>query len=338
MKKVYKYLLIAFLVLVLIVGFSAYFKLFSSLVSVETPIYITKTDDYNDLKDRLKEAKVMKDEALFDALADRMNLRQKVSAGKYILKPGESLLDIVRKFRGNRQSSIKLVINNINFKEDLAGKVSKQLDLDSLEIINFLNDEELLKQKGFTKDNVMCIFIPNTYELYWSMSLEKFIEKMQKENDIFWTEDRKAKAKAKGLTPNEAFILASIVEKEYKFASERKRIAGVYLNRMAINMPLQADPTCKFAWGDLSLKRVLAIHTQNPHPYNTYYVNGLPAGPICLPETSTINDVLNAETHDYLYFCAHSDLNGKHEFNINYNDHVNAARRYQKALNKLQIF
>ena len=338
MKKVLKYLLIAFLVLGLIVGFSAYFKLFSSLVSVETPIYITKTDDYNALKDKLKVAKVMKDEVLFDALADRMNLKEKITPGKYILKPGESLLDIIRKFRGNRQSSVKLVINNVNFKEDLAGKVSKQLDLDSLEFINFLNNEDLLKQKGFTKDNIMCIFIPNTYELYWSMSLDKFLEKMQKENDIFWTEERKTKAKAKGLTTNEAFILASIVEKEYKFKSERQRIAGVYLNRLAINMPLQADPTCKFAWGDLSLKRVLAIHTQNPHPYNTYYVNGLPAGPICLPETSTIDAVLNAETHQYLYFCAHADLDGKHEFNINYNDHVNAAIRYQKALNKLKIF
>lgn len=338
MNKNLKYFLIGFLVISLIVGFSAYMKLFSSLVSIETPIYIRKTDDYNAIKDKLKVAKVMKDELIFDALADRMNLKEKISAGKYILNPGDNLIDLIRKLRGNRQSSVKLVINNINFKEDLAGKISNQLDIDSLEFLNFLNNEELLKQKGFTKDNIMCLFIPNTYELYWGIDLDKFIEKMQKENNTFWNEGRKAKAQTKGLTTNEAFILASIVEKEYKFKSERQRIAGVYLNRMAINMPLQADPTCKFAWGDLSIKRVLAIHTQNPSPYNTYYVNGLPIGPICLPETSTIDAVLNAETHDYLYFCASADLDGKHEFNVNYEEHMNAARRYQKALNKLNIY
>lgn len=338
MKKNIKYLLAILLSFGLIVGVSSYFKVFGSVVSEETAIYVSKTDNYNQLKDKLKIAKILKDEIIFDALAKQMKVPEKLNAGKYVFKPGDSTLDVLKKFRGNRQSTVRLVINNINFKQDLAGKISHQLDIDSLEFFNFLNDDALLKEKGFNKDNIMCVFIPNTYEMYWATSLDKFLEKMQKEHDLFWTEDRKAKARAKGLTTNEIFILASIVEKEYKFSSERPRIAGVYLNRLRINMPLQADPTCKFAWGDLSLKRIFSVHTQNPHPYNTYFVYGLPPGPICLPETSTINDVLNAETHNYLYFCAHADLDGKHEFNTNFDDHMKAARLYQKALNKLNIY
>lgn len=338
MKKIFKYLVIAILILGLIVGYSAYTKLFSSTVDQNTTIYLNKNEHYPDLLEKLKEAKIVKDVPLFDALADKMNLKSKIFPGKYVLNKGDNSLDVIRKFRGNKQSAVKLVINNVNFKEDLAGKISNQLDIDSLEMLNFLNDEVAVKNIDYNLDNIMCLFIPNTYEMYWSPKFEQFTIRMRKEHDTFWTEERKAKAKKKGLTSNEAFILASIVEKEYKFASERKRIAGVYLNRLDIKMPLQADPTCKFAWGDLSIKRVLNIHTQNPHPYNTYYINGLPPGPICLPETSTIDAVLNAEDHDFLYFCAHADLDGKHEFNKTLSAHNNAARRYQQALNKLKIY
>lgn len=338
MKKIFKYLLLAAIVLGFIVAYSAYTKVFRSIVDQNTSIYITKTDHYDTLLDKLKEAKIIKDAPLFEALADKMNLKSKIFPGKYILNKGSNTLDVIRKFRGNKQTAVKLVINNVNFKKDLASKISAQLNFDSVEILNYLNNQDQVSSIGYDLDNIMCLFIPNTYEMYWSPKFSSFETRMLKEHDAFWTTERLEKAKAKGLTSNEAFILASIVEKEYKFASERKRIAGVYLNRLEIKMPLQADPTCKFAWGDLSLKRVLNIHTRNPHPYNTYYINGLPPGPICLPETSTIDAVLNAEDHSYFYFCAHADLDGKHEFNKTLSAHNAAARKYQQALNKLKIY
>lgn len=338
MKKTLSYLIIFGFLLSIVVAYTAYTKLFSKAVFQKETIYITKTDKYLDLKAKLDDKNLIKDEKVFDLLAKKMNLENNVHAGKFILSEGSSIIDIIRKLRGNQQDAVNLVINNVNFKQDLAGKISNQLNIDSLTFLNFLNNESKLKEKGYNKDNIMCQFVPNTYEMYWSPSLGKLIKRFEKEHNTFWNEQRTDLAKKKGLSTDEAFILASIVEKEYKFASERKRIAGVYLNRLNIGMPLQADPTCKFAWGDLSLKRVLNIHTQNPHSYNTYYIKGLPPGPICLPETSTIDDVLNAESHNYIYFCAHADLDGKHEFNKTLSAHNAAARKYQAALNKLKIY
>ncbi len=321
-----------------IVAFIAYKKVLSPITKIETTLFIHHNTSYMQLLDLLKSKDLIKDDKIFDLLAQRMNLPNKIKAGKYVFSKGINTINIIRKLRNGDQTAVKFVINNVNFKKDLASKVSSQLDIDSIDFLNFLNNEKILKKKSFTKDNIMCLFIPNTYEIYWSIGLEGFIKKMQTEHNKFWNNDRTTKAKALNLTSNEVFILASIVEKEYKFADERKRIAGVYLNRLKINMPLQADPSCKFAWGDLSLKRVLNIHTQNPHPYNTYYINGLPPGPICLPETSTIDAVLNAEKHDFLYFCAHYSLDGRHEFNKSLSAHNQSAKRYQNALNKLKIY
>jgi UPF0755 protein len=338
MKKLISYLFLFAFIFGAFIAYTIFSKVLSSVVDKETTIFIHQDDSYEDLLQNLKDESIVKDEKVFDLLATKMNLKNKIRPGKYVFQEGTNAMDLIRDLRNGKQTAIKLVINNVNFKSDLAGKVAKQIDIDSLSFLNFLNDEKELKKLGFDKDNIMCQFIPNTYQVYWSTGQEAFIKKMIKEHSSFWNNARKTKAKALKLREEEVFILASIVEKEYKFADERNRIAGVYLNRIKINMPLQADPTCKFAWGDLSLKRVLNIHTQNPHPYNTYYINGLPPGPICLPETSTIDAVLNAEKHKYLYFCAHSNLDGRHEFNTNLSAHNASARKYQAALNKLKIY
>lgn len=338
MKKIITYILLITLIFGAFIAYTIYSKVFSSVTDEETTIFIQQESNYSDLIKELEAKELIQDEKIFDILANKMNLKNKVRPGKYVFNAGTNTIDLIRDLRNGKQTAVKLVINNVNFKKDLTGKVANQIDIDSLSFLNFLNNETALKKLGFNKDNIMCQFIPNTYEVYWSTGQEAFVKKMIKEHDAFWNNARQTKAKALNLTEEEVFILASIVEKEYKFADERKRIAGVYLNRININMPLQADPTCKFAWGDLSLKRVLNIHTQNPHPYNTYYINGLPPGPICLPETSTIDAVLNAEEHKYLYFCAHSDLNGRHEFNTNLSAHNASARKYQAALNKLKIY
>ena len=338
MLKWLKYMvLIAFLVGGFVVYY-AYSLLFGTAVFKETTLFVRSGSSYEQLLETLNEEQLIQNEKVFNLLADKMNLKNNVHSGKYVIAEGTSLYDLIATLRGGLQTPVKLIINNVNFKADLAGRISEQIELDSLEIYQFLNDEEQLKALSYNKDNILCLFIPNTYEVYWNISLEAFIKKITSEHANFWTAERKSKAEALGLNENKAFILASIVEKEYKFGEERPRIAGVYVNRLNKGMKLQADPTVKFALGDLSLKRILTVHTEYDNPYNTYFYAGLPPGPICLPETSTIDAVLNAEEHDYLYFCAKEDLSGYHVFNTTYTAHLQTARLYQAALNKLKIY
>lgn len=337
MKKI----LFLFVILFFIGGAAAYFgyqKIFSPVLTEDVEVSINEGDGYDDLLTTLSAQNIVKDEQVFNLLAEQMNLPNRIFAGKYQLTAGMSYYEIVAFLRLGTKNSVRFVLNNVNFKQDFAKKVAEQLLLDSTEVMNFLTDDSALAAVGMNQDDALCYFIPNTYEIYWNTTLDDFITRMKKEHEVFWNEERMAKAENLGLTPNEVFVLASIVEKEYKYADERQRIAGVYLNRIAINMKLQADPTAKYAWGDLSITRVLNKHIELEHPYNTYYVTGLPPGPICMPETATIDDVLNAEEHSYIYFCAKADLSGYHTFNTNYNGHLQAAREYQNALNELEIY
>lgn len=316
----------------------AYSIIFGAYVKQETIVYIPSSCNETEFFRILEENQLIHQPTLFYPLADKMNLRNHIHPGKYVIDKGSSLYQVIKKLRGGLQSPVPLIINNVNFKSDLAKRISQQIELDSNQMYQFLSDESSLKKWNYTSDNVMCLFIPNTYEVYWNIGFESFIEKLQKEELNFWNETRLSKATTLNLSKEEVFILASIVEKEYKFAEEKGKIARVYLNRLAINMKLQADPSVKFALGDLSIKRILTVHTEYNHPYNTYFNYGLPPGPICLPETSTIDAVLNAENHDYLYFCAKEDLSGYHVFNTNYDDHLKTAKLYQAALNKLSIY
>lgn len=338
MLKFFKWL---FLVAVLIAaGFSYYFyqQIFASYITEDTELKVPSNSNYQDLILQLREKNLIKNELVFNLIAEKMCLSSNVHSGKYLLKKGTSLYHFIATIRGGWQEPVLITINNVNFKEDLCSKIGNQLEIDSASLYTYINNDSCLAYLGYSKDDVLCLFIPNTYEFYWNTSLNAFIEKIRKEHSAFWNEQRASKANAIGLEQDEVYILASIVEKEYKFKEERATIAGVYLNRIKIGMKLQADPTVKFALGDLSLKRILTVHTEYNHPYNTYYNLGLPPGPICMPETSTIDAVLNAEQHDYLYFCAKEDLSGYHTFNVSYDAHLKAARLYQAALNKLQIY
>jgi len=338
MFKWLKYVLISVLLSGAFVVYYAYSLLFGTAAFEQKTIYIKSDSSYNALLENLEKEDLIQNDKVFHLLADKMNLKNNIYAGKYLIPKGTSLYDLVSMLRGGHQTPVKLIINNVNFKSDLAAKISGQIALDSLSVYSFLNDEEQLKTIGYDKDNILCLFIPNTYEVYWSISQEAFLKKIKAEHATFWNKSRTEKANSLGLDENEVFILASIVEKEYKYPEERPRIAGVYINRLAKGMKLQADPTVKFALGDLSLKRILTVHTDYDNPYNTYFNLGLPPGPICLPETSTIDAVLNAEEHAYLYFCAKEDLSGYHVFNATYTAHLQTARLYQAALNKLRIY
>lgn len=338
MLKWLKYVFITVVLLGAFMSYYAYSLLFGPVAFEEKTLFIKRNTSYEELVITLNETDLIQNDKAFNLLASKMNLKNNIHSGKYVIPEGASLYDLLAILRGGLQTPVKLIINNVNFKGDLAARISQQIELDSARIYTFLTDESQLEALGYTKDNIMCLFIPNTYEVYWNISLEAFLEKIKTEHANFWNESRLAKAKALGLDEQKAFILASIVEKEYKFGEERSRIAGVYINRLNLGMKLQADPTVKFALGDLTLKRILTVHTEYDNPYNTYFNTGLPPGPICLPETSTIDAVLNAEEHEYLYFCAKEDLSGYHVFNTTYAAHLQTARLYQAALNKLKIY
>jgi UPF0755 protein len=240
--------------------------------------------------------------------------------------------------RSGSQTPVKFTFNNIRTIEQFAGRVAEQLEMDSVSLLKAVKENATLKEMGFDEESAAALFIPNTYELYWNIDADDFVEKMVGEYNRFWNEERRNKAKSLNMTPIEVSILASIVDKETAKVSEMPRIAGVYINRLKKNWLLQADPTLIFALGDFEIKRVLDAHKEIKSPYNTYKHIGLPPGPICIPSIAAIDAVLNAENHKYFYFCAKDDLSGYHVFARNMSEHNRNAEKYRKALNKMKIW
>lgn len=275
--------------------------------------------------------------ASFEWLAQLMKYPNNIKPGHYLIKEGMSNREIITKLRARQQDPVKLIFNNIRIKAELAGHIGEQLETDSVSLMKLLNDEEYLKKFGFTTENVISMFIPNTYEVYWDISPEKFMERMNKEYKAFWNEKRKARLAEIRLTELQAITLASIVEKETNQNDEKQDVAGVYMNRLRDGWLLQADPTLVYALGDFSIKRVLNVYKTIDSPYNTYMYLGLPPGPICLPSISSIDAVLNYRQHKYMYFCAREDFSGYHNFAVTLNEHLLNASRYQQALNQQGI-
>lgn len=263
---------------------------------------------------------------------------KKYRPGLYEITPGMTNFQLIRKLRSGKQTPVQFVLNNIQTKEDFAGKVAHYLEIDSTTVINHLTDSAFCASLGFNTDNILCLFNQNTYEFYWNTSFDKFMQRMNDEYTKFWNAERTSLLEKQGLSKSQAYIIASLVQKEYSKKSERSTIAGVILNRLNIGMALQIDATCKFATGDFEAKRVTSVHTNYDSPYNTYKYVGLPPGPICMPEVSTIDAVLNAEKHPYLYYCARPDLSGFHEFSRTFREHCQVANKYQKQLNKIGIY
>jgi UPF0755 protein len=222
-------------------------------------------------------------------------------------------------------------------KEELAGRVSLQIEADSMSLIKCWNDREYLKSLNTSPEKILMIFLPNTYEFWWTTDAYEFTTRMYREFQKFWDEERKQKARSARLNIEEVITLASIVEKETQKNDEKPVIAGVYLNRLQKDWPLQADPTVVYAWGDFGMKRVLTIHTKINSPYNTYINRGLPPGPICMPSIASIDAVLNYQKHDYMFFCAKADNSGYHSFSRTLAEHNRYARAYQQALNERKI-
>lgn len=340
-KLVWAFLAVVLLSL-LIAGWELYKKVYVSNVNQNLPedafyLEIPTGSDFNRLRSILVETNFLKDMASFEWVAQQLNYTQSVKAGRYRIEKGMNNFELVRLLASGRQEPVRLVINRFRNRNDFFAAIGRRLEADSAEIAALFNDEVYLRAFGFNPENSMAVVIPNTYEFYWNTSAKSFYERMHTEYNSFWNQNRKQKAAEIGLKPIEVMILASIVDEETNKDDEKGLVAGVYLNRLKINMPLQADPTVRFAHQDFSIKRVTGKHLRLKSSYNTYHVSGLPPGPICTPAISSIDAVLNSEPHNYLYFCAKEDFSGYHRFAVNYKEHQQNARLYQQALAKLNI-
>ncbi len=301
-------------------------------------LFIPTGSTYDSVLAIVKRDTVLKDVSGFDWLARKMEYDQSVQPGRYLLTKGMTNKDIVRKLRAGNQDPVKVFFNKYRTKSDLAAFASTKLELDSAELVEIMDDSAQLAQFGFTPHTVISVFLSDQYEFYWNTNAQKLFEKMLKEYEKYWNSSRLAQASNKNLTPIEVMTLASIVEEETNNNPEKPRVAGVYLNRIKKGMKLQADPTVKFALQDFTLRRITLRHTHFESPYNTYVTAGLPPGPICIPSKESIEAVLEAETHEYIFFCAKGDGSGTHLFARTYQEHINNANRYRRHLDNNGIF
>ena len=293
---------------------------------------------YKNVVDKLYEERVINDALSFSFVAKILGYQEAVKPGLYQIEPKMNNLQLVRMLRSGQQTPVRVTFNTVRTQEELAEKISVNLEVSKEQVLELLQDSVYIRKFGFEEETVMSLFIPNTYEFWWDTSAEELFERMHKEYQSFWTEARSQKAQDLGLSKEEVSTLASIVQAESQKSDERPKIAGVYLNRLRIGMPLQADPTLVFAAGDFSIKRLTAKQMAIDSPYNTYKYAGLPPGPINLPDINSLDAVLNFEKHSYLYFCAKEDFSGYHSFAVGYDEHLSNARRYQRALNAANIY
>lgn len=302
----------------------------------ERELYVGRETSYQALIDSLKPS--IKHHLAFDIYAERLNLKESYKVGHYLVQEGMDVIQIVRMIKLGLQTPVNVTMNNVKIPAQLAGKLAPQLEADSVELVEVFTDEALAKELGFDSPLTMfSIFLPNTYEVYWTVSPRDFVDRMYKEYKRFWDGNRDKKRERMGLNRVEVATLASIVYEETRKVDEMPRVAGVYMNRLRTGMPLQADPTIKYAMQDFGLRRILNRHLKTPSPYNTYLNRGLPPSPICMPSIEAIDAVLNYEKHDYVYFCARPTFDGYHNFAKNYSEHLRNARAYQAELNKRNI-
>ncbi|GAA4818388.1 endolytic transglycosylase MltG [Litoribaculum gwangyangense] len=298
-------------------------------------VFIPTNASYAEVRNQLEP--LLDDIDSFDVLAERKKYTTNIKAGRYQIKKGMSNNDIINSIRSNNLP-IKLSFNNQETLEKLAGRVANQIEADSLSLIIAMKDDAFLKENKFKDQTALGMYLPNSYEFFWNTSAEDFRSRMLKEYNRFWTQDRLQKAQDIGLSQDQVIALASIVYEESKQANEQPRIAGVYMNRLRIGMPLQADPTLKFAayklpeYKNTVIKRVLNVHKEIDSPYNTYKNLGLPPGLIAMPDISAIDAVLNYEKHQYLYFAADANRFGFHKFAKTLTQHNINAREYQRYL------
>ena len=331
-----KYLLIAAatcLAGIVVLGY--YFFLTSFSVSEQTEyVYVDDDDTVDSVLTKLRPVASEHGLTGFSTLIRHTDYAQEPRTGRYAVKPDESVLTVMRKMKNGQQEALKLTIPESRTMRKLAGVLGQKLMLDSAQIAAALIDNPYCQRWGYDTATIAALFVPNTYEVYWNTTLDRLMERMVKEHDAFWNEERRQKAEAAGLTPNEVATLASIIDEETANNAEKPMIAGMYLNRLHQNMPLQADPTVKFALQKFELRRIYHDMLFFDSPYNTYRNIGLPPGPIKVASIKGMEAVLNYVKHDFLYMCAKEDFSGTHNFAVTYSEHLRNAARYAKALNE----
>jgi len=315
-------------------GFQLYRLIFSPTVVQNTSLYVYPDHTVDSIAINLVNKGVIESASDFLWVAEKMKFTT-ARTGHYALIKGSSLKSLIQQLRAGNQTPVRVTFNNIRTIEEFCRIISRQLALDSAALYQTIYEGELIKSGEFSQYTILNAFIPDTYEFYWNVSAERFIERMLREYHAFWNENRKSQAKSIGLTAHEVGTLASIVDAETIKAEERAEIAGVYINRLKRNMRLQADPTIRFLMQD-TIRRVLYKDLRIESPYNTYLYAGLPPGPIRMPSPQSIDAVLNPEQHNYLYFCAREDLSGYHRFAKTLQQHNINRRKYQQAINKTQ--
>lgn len=340
-KKLIGYILSGTVIVVLVAAFLIYKHLYGITIegkSNSKVIYIRTGSSYEQVLDILDSTLKIRDPNALDWVAKQKNYPQLIKPGKYVIDSDLSYIRLINLLRSGKQTPVKVTFNNVRTLNQLAGKIGGQIEADSSSLINFLSNESNYGSDGFTKENVIAIFIPNTYEMYWNTDAKGLYSRMLKEHNLFWNRQRMKKAQDEGLNPGQVAILASIIDDEVVKPEEKPRIAGVYLNRLKRGIPLQACPTIKFALNDFTITRVLKKYLEVNSPYNTYRHNGFPPGPISCPSIEGIEAVLNAEKHDYLFFAAKADFSGYHNFSRTLSEHNRYAAMYQKELDKRKIF
>ncbi len=334
-KKTLLYIVLAGLGVLVFLAFAARMQFYGSAVPDQKEVYVSRTADYEAVCEELMPA--IRHRQAFEIYAKRIDLAATFKPGHYVLTEGMSVIEVARMLKLGMQTPVRVSINNVRIPAQLAHKLAGQIDADSAAIMRALTSKELAREVGFDSVTLFSMFIPNTYEVYWTTTPEDFVRRMKREYDRFWTSERDQKRSRSGLSRLEVMTLASIVAEETRKVDEMPRVAGVYVNRLCKGMPLQADPTVKYAMQDFGLRRILYSHLKYPSPYNTYINRGLPPSPICMPDIRAIDAALNFEKHDYVFFCARPTFDGYHNFARTLSEHNANARAYSAELNKRKI-
>jgi UPF0755 protein len=336
-------LLWALAIIIVAVGWYGLRQVYSpnvTIVNAKTSyFYIPTGSTINDVINSLYEQGFIKNRNTLEWIAELKNYKNHVYPGRYLLENNMSNNELIDLLRSGQQTPVKVTFHTVRTKAELAGIVGKKIETDSATIAQLLHSKEVARQYGFNTHSLLTMFIPNTYQFNWNTSAEEFLQRMAKEYKAFWTEERKSKARKLGLSQSEVAILASIVQAEQTMRKdERPRVAGLYLNRLRKKMRLESDPTIIYALNNFNIQRVLNVDRNVDSPYNTYRNRGLPPGPINLPEISSIDAVLNAEQHDFIFMCAKEDFSGYHNFAKTYAQHQVYAQRYRRELNRRRIY
>jgi len=332
-----KKLLLGLLILLLFIAAVMGFLILGPGTAFQTAshdVFIHTGMNYHDLDSMLKKDEVLAHPAVFNFLASQVSYPAAIKAGKYEIREGMSLLNILKMLRNGRQEPVNLVITKLRTREDLAGIIGRKFECDSAAFMRYMNNTDTLAYYGLDTNTVMTMVFPNTYTYFWNTTPSRIFKKMELAARAYWTPERLQEAESHHLTRTTAYILASIVEEETTRKGDKPKIASVYLNRISTGMRLAADPTVKYALRRFDLKRVYEKYLLVESPYNTYRNAGLPPGPICTPSMESMDAVLNAPETKYFYFVAKPDFSGYSNFAETFTEHMQNAKEYQKALDE----